>query len=383
MKQTYIESIQNKGGRKIAEMRIYTHVGQGGINASDFANELNSFDAKDRVNVRINTVGGSVVDGFGIFSAMLNFKEKGGELHTYNDGLAASTGGWLLLAADPQNIHSKDFAILMLHGVKNDVQGKLFEKSILTIFKNRSGLDVENLMTNGTDNFFDAAEASQRGFFPSENIENTGFKIDIPDNCSLLEVSNSIQNIVNNINLKPLKMKTVINLLKLQEGSSEEVIAAAVKNALDLAKTNADALVLAENKVTEANAKVLELQGKVDEAVKNSATVFVEAQIKEGKFAPKNETEKAALVDQYVASPENFKALVAMMPTKAANALDAIDKGGEDAKTLIDQIDNRSLRELEKQDPALLAQIKNEAKGEFVKLWNKQYGTNKTEADFK
>ncbi len=383
MKQTYIESIINKGGRKIAEMHIYTHIGKGGVNAADFVKELNSFDTKDRVNVRINTVGGSVVDGFGIFSAMLNFKERGGELHTYNDGLAASTGGWLLLAADPQNIHSKDFAILMLHGVKNDVQGNLFEKSILTIFKNRSGLDVENLMTNGTDNFFDSTEASARGFFPIENIENTGFKIDIPDNCSLLEVSNSIQNIVNNINQKPLKMKTVINLLKLQDGSSEEVIAAAVQNALDLAKTNADALVLAENKVTEANAKVLELQGKVDEAVKNSATVFVEAKIKEGKFTPKNEADKEALVKQYIASPENFTALVDMMPTKASNVLDKIDESGAETKTLMDKVDNRSLRDLEKQDPALLLQIKNEAKGEFVKLWNKQYGTSKTEADFK
>lgn len=381
MKNSYIESIVNKGGKQIAEMRVYTHIGQGGINANDFANDLNNLKA-DRVNIRFNTVGGSVVDGFGMFSAMLNFKEKGGELHTYNDGLAASTGGWLLLAADPQNIHSKDFAILMLHGVKNDVQGGLFEKSIQKIFKNRSGLDVNELMTNGVDNFFDAQEASTRGFFPAANIENTGFEIDIPANLSLLEISNKLQNIDKQINIKPLQMKTVINLLQLQEGASEAVVAAAVKNALDSAKTNADALVLAENKVTEANAKVLKLEGEVEASNKLAATASVDAAIKAGKFAPKDDAEKATLVDQAVANPTNFATMVAMMPTKAANVLDQLDGDDNAVKTLIEKIDNRSLRDLERQDPSLLAQVKNEAKGEFVKLWNKQYNTNKTEADF-
>lgn len=382
MKQyKYVENILNKSGKSIAEMHIYTHIGKGGINASDFANEIKNLKV-DRLNIRINTVGGGVVDGFGIFSAMLNFKEKGGELHTYNDGLAASTGGWLLLAADPQNIHSKDFAILMLHGVKNDVKGGLFEKSIQKIFKNRSGLDVNDLMTNGADNFFDATEASAKGFFPVENIENTGLEIDIPENCSLLEISNKLQNIDKINNSKPLKMKTVINLLKLQEGASEEVVAAAVQNALKNAKDSADALLLATNKATEQDAKILELQGKVDEAVNSAATTFVDAQIKEGKFTPKDETEKGALVNQYKANPEGFKSLVAMMPTKAANVLDQLSGDDKDVKTIIDKIDNRSLREIEKADPTFLAQIKNEAKGEFVKLWNKQYGTTKTEADF-
>ena len=362
-------------------MHVYTHIGAGGINASDFASEIKNLKV-DRLNVRINTIGGGVVDGFGIFSAMLNFKESGGELHTYNDGLAASTGGWLLLAADPQNIHSKDYALLMLHGVKNDVKGGLFEKSIQKIFKNRSGVNVSDLMTNGADNFFDAIEASNRGFFPVENIENTGLEIDIPENLSLLEISNKIQNISKKNNLKPLQMKTVINLLKLQEGASEEVVAAAVQNALKLAKDNADALVIAENKVTAADAKVLELQGKVNEAVKNSANTYVDAQIKEGKFTPKDDAEKTALVNQYVANPEGFKTMVSMMPTKAANVLNQLQTGGEGAESIIEKIANRSLREIEKADPKFLTQIKNEAKGDFVKLWNKQYGTQKTEADF-
>lgn len=381
-KTKYLKDISNAKNPNVGEMRIYTHIGKDGVNAADFADEIDSLDPKSRLNVRINTIGGGVVDGFGIFSAMLNFKNKGGDLHTYNDGLAASTGGWLLLAADTKNVHSKDYAILMLHGVKNDVQGGLFEKSILRIFKNRSGLEVSNLMSNGLDNFFDATEASAKGFFPVENIENTGLKIDIPENCTLLDISNKIQNISSLNNPKSLKMKKVINLLQLQDGANEEVIAAAVENALKNAKDSADALLLATNKATTQDAKILKLQGKVDVAVKNSATVFVDAQIKDGKFTPKDEAEKGALVNQYIANPEGFQTMVNMMPTKAANVANLLETGGEGQEVIVAKIANRSLRELEKADPKFLTQIKNEAKPLFVGLWNKQYGTNKTEADF-
>lgn len=381
-KSKYVENIFNKNGKTIAEMRIYTEIGDKGVNATDFANEIYSLKA-DRLNVRFNTIGGAVIDAFGILSAMLNFKEKGGELHTYNDGLAASAGGWLLLAADPENVHFKDYALLMLHGVSNDVKGSLFKKSILKIFKNRSGLDVSELMNNGKDNFFDAIEASKRGFFPSENIENTGLKIDMPENYSLLEITNSFQNINKEINLKPLKMKKVINLLQLQEGADEELVLTAVKNALKSQKDSADALLLATNKVKDQDAEILELKGKVDVAEKATANTYVEAQIKDGKFTPKNETEKEALVAQYKSNPKGFEAMVNMMPTKAANILDGLEDGEDGVEAIMDKIANRSLREIEKEDPDFLAQIKNEASAEFVNLWNKQYGTNKTEADFK
>jgi ATP-dependent protease ClpP protease subunit len=381
MIESYIHNISNKAGKRIAEMHIYTHIGKDGVNASDFAKELNSLDV-ERLNVRINSAGGSVVDGFGIFSAMLNFKEKGGELHTYNDGLAASTGGWLLLAAEPKNIHSKDYAILMLHGVQNDVKGGLFGKAIENIFKGRTGLNVSELMTNGYDNFYDALEAANMGFYPSENIENTGLKIDIPENYNLLEIANKLQNIDTNINFKPLLMKTVINLLQLQEGASEAVIAAAVKNALDNVKTSSDALLLATNKATTDEATILELKSKVDVAVQNSAKTFVESQIKDGKFAPKDEDAKTALIANYVANPEGFKSMVSMMPTKAANVLETLEASEGDTKTILEKIANRSLREIERQDPSFLAQIKNEAMPEFVKLWNKQYNTEKKVEDF-
>lgn len=377
-KNKYVTNVFNKHGQSISEMRIYTHIGEGGINAHDFANELNSITT-NRVNIRINSIGGSVVDGLGVLSAMLNVKEKGVDVHTYNDGLAASTAGWLLLAAEPKNVHSKDYAVLMLHGVTNDVQGGLFESSIKTIFKNRAGIDVGALMTNGRDNFFSADAAARTGFFPSTNIENTGVIVDTPTNASLLEISNAMKDVA--ISNKNLKMKTIINLLKLQEGASEEVVAAAVQNALSAAKDAKDALIISENKANEAEATILELQGKVNEAVANSAKNFVESQIKNGKFTPKNEDEKTVLINQYIADPKGFETISNMMVTKAANVMDQLSTG-DIYSSLIEKINNRSLRILEREDPKLLEQIKNEAKPEFVKLWNAEYKTNKTEADF-
>jgi ATP-dependent protease ClpP protease subunit len=379
---SYLEQTTNKNGESVGNMRIYTSVGEGGVNAANFANEIENYDPKKRLNVYINSIGGSVIEGFGILSAMLNFKDKGGDLHTYNDGIAASTAGWLLLAADPKNVHSKDYAILMLHGVKNDVEGGLFKNSILTIFKNRSGLDVSNLMENGKDNFFNAVEASNMGFFPKENIQNTGLKIDLPENYSLLEISNKIQKIdlINNPN--SLKMLKIINLLKLQEGASEEVVASAVKNALELTEKSTGDLLKATNKLATQSAKITELEGQVEETLTSAANSYVDVLIKDGKFAVKNEADKLALVNQYKEGPESFKAFVAMMPVKAANVINGLGAVGTELEAIISKIDNRSLRTLEREDSTLLAKVKNEAKSEYVKLWNKEYNTNKTEADF-
>lgn len=382
-KINYVEQVTNSKGVKVATMHLYKPIGGDGINASDFAENIQTLNV-DRLNVRINSGGGGVVEGLGILSAMINFKDQGGELHTYNDGVAASTAGWLLLAAEPKNIHSKDYSLLMLHGVSGDTPNNNFQKAIQKIFKNRSGLDVSSLLSNGEDNFFDASEAANFGFFPIDNIENTGVKLDVPENFTIIDVMNEAQNVIkcNNINSKPLKMKKVINLLGLQEGANEDLVTSAVENAIKNYNTTSTALDEANNAIVEKDATIAELNAKVEASNKLVATGDIQTAIKEGKLNPKSEAETESLVNQALKDPAGFKNMLSMIPIKAANIMDQTQAGKESPSTLVEQIKNRSFRQLEKEDSSLLADIKNSAKSEYVKLYNKQYNTNKTEADF-
>lgn len=403
-KLKYVSNINTE--KNYAEMYIYDEIGFDGIKGSHFAHELRYLtdyhEPKiSNIKVRINSVGGSILEAFSIFSAIYNAnKSKKVKITTHNDGVAASSAGFILMAAGRENIYMKDYSSLMLHGLSllNEEGEKvevdeasqksldIFKEMIKTLFKNNTSVDeaqLEELLTNGTDNWFTAKEAAMAGFMLEENIENTGLEIDLPEVPNAKIIANKAQKIINKHNLIPLKMKRVINLLKLQEGANEEVVANAVENALKQKKDATEALALAQNKLTEKDNEINELKEKVQAANKVTAVAFVDAAIKDGKFAPKNETEKETLVNQAVANPEAFKQMVEMMPTKSAKVTNQLSPEGDESKTLIERINNRSLRQLEKEEPALLAEVRNKAKGVFVNLWNAQYGTNKTEEDFK
>lgn len=383
----YIENIENKGSKRHVTMHIYQEIGRNGINGQDFANSIQSLDpSKDVLNVRINSVGGSVIEGFGVLSSMMNFKNKGGLLKTYNDGVAASTAGWLFLTADPENRFSKDFALMMLHGVKNDTPNKDFENSIKKIFKNRADVNVEPLMTNGMDNFFDAEKAVEFGFMSENNIESTAFNFQIGDKINLLDVANQAGSFMSGkfINPKPLIMKSVTNALKLQEGVSEELVLKAVNKLRSELETKSNALETAENKIDELTTENSNLKQESATHAENAAKTLVDSYINKGVFAPKNEDEKANLVAKAIESPETFNAMAEMIVIPA-NGIVGNPAGlgtGEEAPELSEKlnklVDGRNLRQLEREAPSVLNQIKSENIDVYVNMFNEAYGTKKT-----
>lgn len=401
----YISNIDKNSD--FGEMFIYDEIGDDKVNGRHFAYELKyllEYENFSEIKVRINSVGGNVMHAFSIFSAIVNANKdyKGVEVNTYNDGVAASSASFVLMSG--KNIYSKDYARLMIHGVsQTDDEGNVigdgltekdktaltnFKEMITTVFVGNTGIVAEyidDLLTNGKDNWFTAQEAAKAGFFPEENIEGTSVELDLPEDLSLVAtaVANKAQKILNNNNEKTLKMKKVIALLNLQDGASEEVVAKAVQNALKDAKTSKDALATAETTIETQKGKIDTLQAKVGESQKAAALAVVENAIKEGKFSPKDEDAKGKLVEQAEANLDGFKNMISMMPTKAANIIDATTTTTEAATGLLAKVNNRGFRTLEKEDGALLAQIKNELLPEYVKLYNAEYKTDKTEEDFK
>lgn len=394
MKWKYITNIDKI--RNFAEMFIYDEVGEDKVNGLNFAYELRyllNYENITEVKVRINSVGGSVIQGFSIISAIINAKKDYPTIsvNTYNDGVAASIAGAIWGVG--KNRYMKDYARLMVHGVsisdtdlsnlsENDKAGMSnLQNMIIESFSSSLGVEpsvISDLMDNGRDNWFNAGELVKIGFIKKENIENTGFELELPEAFSALAVQNKAKEIINN--LKPVtKMKKVTAKLGLITDASEDAAVTAIEQIENRAKTAEDTLATVRNELEAEKTKTASLQKIADEATKTSATALVRNAIKEGKFDAAKEAE---LINQAVKDLPAFQNMLSFMPTKAKNILAGVDTDGKEATGLIAKINNRTFRQIEKEEPSLLTKLRDEAKGEYVKLYNEQYGTQKTESDF-
>ncbi|WP_299576658.1 head maturation protease, ClpP-related [uncultured Sunxiuqinia sp.] len=119
-KQYY--SVENKKSDSV-DILIYGVIGDSwfeeSVTARQFVADLKALE-KDysRINIRINSPGGSVFDGLPIFNAISN---STADIHTYNDGLCASMAAVILLAG--KVVHSADNALMMLHSPISGVYG--------------------------------------------------------------------------------------------------------------------------------------------------------------------------------------------------------------------------------------------------------------------
>lgn len=165
--------------------------------AEAFAKELKNLEKDyDRINIHINSPGGSLYHAFPIFNAIRNSKK---DIHTYNDGLAASAGGLLLIAG--KKIHSAKNAILMIHNAGGYAFGNAedmretakmldtYDGVIVKLFAERTGMteaEVKKKYLNYKDIWLDANEAQELGFIdeiedyesedaPPSNIKDLAF----------------------------------------------------------------------------------------------------------------------------------------------------------------------------------------------------------------
>ena len=96
-------------GETSAEISIYDAIGSFDVNAKQFVDELKEINA-DTINLRINSPGGSVIDGNAMFNALQRHPAK---VITHIDGLAASMASVIAMAGD--EVHMADNALLMIH----------------------------------------------------------------------------------------------------------------------------------------------------------------------------------------------------------------------------------------------------------------------------
>ena len=180
-------SIQNKSDKEV-DILVYGIIGdyweQNPVTASQFVKDFKALEQKyDRINIRINSPGGLVFEGLPMYNAIAN-SEK--DIHTYNDGLAASMGAVLLMSAKKGKVHSAKNALTMIHAPSSLVIGnakdmreeaELLDKisEVLAIsISDKTGLTTDDVKTKWMDykdHWFTAEEAEKEGLLITDDYQ--------------------------------------------------------------------------------------------------------------------------------------------------------------------------------------------------------------------
>jgi ATP-dependent protease ClpP protease subunit len=234
---------------KTATIRMYGSIGYE-VSGSDMAHAIASMSDSEDVDViqlRINSGGGSVIDGMSIVSAIRSSKAT---VHCYVDGIAASMAAVIAVAGD--RLLMMDYAKLMIHDPfyegKKDLSPK--EKKALDSITDmlqtilaRKGIDKEEIAKLMKEETWFSAEEALKKKLADEVITSTE-----KNELSALSADELFARINNNYQpQKKSSMKEIAKLLGLPEDATEQQIVNAIRERQEahknLKKTLVDRLV--------------------------------------------------------------------------------------------------------------------------------------------
>jgi len=167
----------------VSEIFIYGDIGDSwnseSVTARSMVTELNALDASE-INVRINSIGGSVIDGLAIYNA---FKRHSAKINVFVDGVALSIASLIAMAGD--TVTMADNALMMIHAPWAGAQGNAadFREAADTLdryavamsssYADKTGKTTEEVsawLTDGKDHWFSADEALAEGLIDTVGI---------------------------------------------------------------------------------------------------------------------------------------------------------------------------------------------------------------------
>lgn len=191
-----------KAGKKPAVLALDEEIGFWGTQAKDFRAQLDAVEGNELV-VEINSVGGDVMAGLGIYNMLRAWAKDGKTVTTRVTGVAASIASIIALAGDKREMHKNTFA--MVHqastfavGTADDMRDAAdtldkVDGSLRGIYMDRMGVDetkAKEIMAK--DTWLTADEAMDLGFATAliEDIKATA-KFDLaraalPDNVAAI-----------------------------------------------------------------------------------------------------------------------------------------------------------------------------------------------------
>jgi ATP-dependent Clp protease, protease subunit len=155
-----------------AEILLYDEIGEsmwgGGISSKAFSDELKKLPASvKKINLRINSPGGSVFDGMAIYQRL---KDHPAKVTAYIDGLSASIASVIMMAAD--EIIVGEGSMVMIHRASTGVWGNAgdmermidilekIESQMITIYAKKTGLSRSEIFKMISDETWMTAEES-------------------------------------------------------------------------------------------------------------------------------------------------------------------------------------------------------------------------------
>lgn len=396
---------------KVAEVRLYTHIGslkddqgniQQGISGSDFANELNYLNEMadtigiDSILVKINSIGGSVFEGYAIISSILQSKLP---VTCLINGIAASIAACIAVAADKVQI--MDFGTLMIHdpsqmgdksaNTENDPMLAQIKASLVKIISGKGKQDPADVaMMMKKETWMNAIQAKRKGFVDeivsSSRISKTGdsAKItkmgDTKNLWDLVKVYNSIINEEVQTEEKPKSMKKIALIYNLVADASEDAIALEAQKTVNALKDAQAKILELEGENKTLTTKVETVENKAKEDLKNKAVALVKKGIENKKIKPENEQK---MVDLAIVDFASVEELIGFAPAvkKAENIAGKIEK--TDNVVAEKGREDWTIRDWEKKAPVDLLKIKNEQPEVYKEMYDAFYTKVRTENDSK
>ena len=305
---------------------------ESGIHAADILAQIREAEAAyDRIDLRINSVGGQVDTGIAIFNAL---KESKADITIYIDCLAASTASFI--AACGRTVKMSRYARILIHKPSGGVWGNAeeikqyleqlqqIEDILCDIYSRRTGLSVEQIRStymDGVDHWITASEAVRLGF-ADEVYDDLPVSFD--DSLTLdQQCEQFTAQYAGKFNPNHKTQRTMFDKIKKLQPFSDCADEAAIMARLTeiIQKANAHDTVVAEN--TALKTKVKEFEDKEAAATAPANKALLDAAIKDGRI---NETQRADFEAMFgTGEAEKAKNLLASMKP-ARRAADVVDK---------------------------------------------------------
>lgn len=154
---------------------LYGEIDQWGINAKDVVTTLSMLEKEyPKINLRINSCGGSVFEGIAIYNAI---RSSNADITIYVDGLAASMASVIALCG--RKVYMSKYSQLMIHCVSGGAWGntkeieqtleemKALESTICKMYSDKTGMSEEDIKAkymDGQDHWLSAQESLELGF---------------------------------------------------------------------------------------------------------------------------------------------------------------------------------------------------------------------------
>ena len=187
-----------------AEILIYDEIGAYGVSAKNFAMDLKALGSVKNINVRINSPGGSVMDGNAIYNTL---RQNKANVNVQIDGMALSMGSVIAMAGD--SISMAENAMLMIHNPwgmavgdadqlrkEADVMDKM-KGTLVGAYTRKTGIKAERIAElMDAETWMNSSEALAEGF-----IDEITDEIELAAHFDLSKFENVPDHLKKTINL--------------------------------------------------------------------------------------------------------------------------------------------------------------------------------------